>query len=132
LPGEEKGVRGYANVALLILDEAARVPDGFYFAVRPMLAVSGGRLVCLSSAYARQGFFYESWTSGGPEWERVKVRAEQCSRIPPAFLEQERRVLGPRIYAREYEGEFCATDDAVFDFDSVAAALTSSGPPALF
>ena len=43
LPGMEKTVRGYSGVDLLILDEAARVEDSLYYAVRPMLAVSGGR-----------------------------------------------------------------------------------------
>jgi hypothetical protein len=33
-------------VQLLIIDEAARVPDALYRTVRPMLATSGGRLVC--------------------------------------------------------------------------------------
>ena len=40
LPGKEQNVRGYAGVTLLIVDEAARVPDDLYYAVRPMLAVS--------------------------------------------------------------------------------------------
>ena len=36
LPGTEKTVRGYSGVALLIIDEAARVDDALYRAVRPM------------------------------------------------------------------------------------------------
>jgi len=36
LPGKEHTVRGYSGVRLLIVDEAARVPDDLYFAVRPM------------------------------------------------------------------------------------------------
>ncbi len=42
LPGSEKTIRGFSGVGLLIVDEAARVDDELYFAVRPMLAVSGG------------------------------------------------------------------------------------------
>src|SRR5262245_1815319 len=49
LPCREDTVRGYDNVDLLIIDEAARVPDELYRAVRPMLAVSNGRLICLST-----------------------------------------------------------------------------------
>ena len=44
LPGAEGTIRGYSGVALLIVDEAARVPDALYFAIRPMLAVSRGRV----------------------------------------------------------------------------------------
>jgi hypothetical protein len=38
LPGSEKTIRGFSAVSLLIMDEASRVPDELYFAVRPMLA----------------------------------------------------------------------------------------------
>ena len=48
LPCREDTIRGFSFVDLLILDEAARIPDDLYWAVRPMLAVSKGRLLCLS------------------------------------------------------------------------------------
>src|ERR671912_2874733 len=49
LPGSEKTIRGFSGAALLIVDEASRVADELYFAVRPMLAVSGGALMMLST-----------------------------------------------------------------------------------
>ena len=73
LPGTEKTIRGFSGVELVIVDEAARVPDELYYAVRPMLAVSGGRLMMLSTPYGRRGVFYEEWT-GGEGWERYEVR----------------------------------------------------------
>jgi hypothetical protein len=42
LPGNEGTIRGFSAVSLLLVDEASRVPDDLYLAVRPMLAVSGG------------------------------------------------------------------------------------------
>ena len=47
LPGKEGTIRGFSGVKLLAIDEAAWVPDDLYLAVRPMLAVSQGRLVAL-------------------------------------------------------------------------------------
>lgn len=133
LPGSEATIRGFAAVSLLVVDEAARVPDELYRAVRPMLAVSRGKLVCLSSAYGKQGFFFEEWTNGGDEWERVKIMASECNRIDPAFLKEERRVLGERIYQREYECVFSETDDAYFDAPSIERALSvSTGEKPLF
>src|SRR5215218_5873853 len=61
LPGSEKTIRGFSGAALLIVDEAARVDDGLYFAVRPMLAVSGGALIMLSTPYGKRGVFFEEW-----------------------------------------------------------------------
>lgn len=131
LPGEEGTTRGYSGVALLIVDEAARVPDALYYAIRPMLAVSGGALVCLSSAYARQGFFFDAWTQGGPEWERIQIMATECPRIDAAFLAEERLALGERIFKREYGCVFSAADDAVFAPEAIDAALAAlaSAPP---
>src|SRR6516164_5676820 len=62
LPGESDAtIRGYANVRLLVIDEAARVPDDLYRATRPMLAVGGGRLVALSTPYGKQGWFWDEY-----------------------------------------------------------------------
>ena len=60
LPGSERTVRGYSGVDLLILDEAARVEDGLFYAVRPILAVSGGRLVMMSTPFGKRGIFWET------------------------------------------------------------------------
>src|SRR5215210_7050196 len=64
LPGSEKTIRGFSGVSLLVVDEASRVADELYFAVRPMLAVSGGALMMLSTPYGKRGVFFEEWTSG--------------------------------------------------------------------
>lgn len=123
LPGSEGTIRGFSGVSLLILDEAARVPDELYYALRPMLAVSGGRLVALSTPFGKRGWFYESWIGSEP-WERVEITADQCPRISPDFLCEERRALGPRWFAQEY---FCSFEDVVgsiFSGDALAALLT--------
>src|ERR671916_571517 len=84
LPGTEKTIRGFSGAALLIVDEAARVDDALYYAVRPMLAVSGGRLMMLSTPYGKRGVFFEEW-SGGGGWEHFEGRAEGCEGIPASF-----------------------------------------------
>ena len=119
LPGTEKTIRGFSGVDLLVVDEASRVDDALYYAVRPMLAVSGGRLMMLSTPAGRRGVFHEEWSEGasgaGAEgWERYEVSADQCPRIPEAFLEEERRSLPERIYRQEYCCEFLDTVDQVF------------------
>src|SRR5688500_11635505 len=64
LPGTEKTIRGFSGASLLVLDEAAQVDDELYFAVRPMLAVSGGALMMLTTPYGKRGVFYEAWETG--------------------------------------------------------------------
>jgi hypothetical protein len=128
LPGEEGTIRGYSGVALLVIDEAARVPDALYYAVRPMLAVSRGRLVALSTPFGKRGWFYEAW--GGPAgWERVRITAGECPRITPEFLTEERQALGPAWYAQEYECLFRDAVDAVFTSADIHAALSDEVEP---
>jgi hypothetical protein len=128
LPGSEKTIRGFSGAALLILDEAARVADELYFAVRPMLAVSGGALIMLSTPYGKRGVFYEEWT-GGHGWERYEVPATQCLRISEEFLEEERRVLPSWVYRQEYECSFEETEDQVFTTEMVEQAVTPEVTP---
>jgi len=128
LPGSERTIRGFSGASLLILDEASRVDDGLYYAVRPMLAVSGGSLMMLSTPYGRRGVFFEEWT-GGEAWERYQIPASQCPRISEAFLEEERRALPRRIYRQEYECSFEETDDQVFSYEDVAAAISPDVTP---
>jgi hypothetical protein len=94
LPASEAGIRGF-TAAMVILDEAARLPEPIIAAVRPMLAVSGGKLVALSTPFAKRGFLFEQWMGEEP-WVRAKVTANMCPRITREFLEEERRILGSR------------------------------------
>ena len=128
LPGSEKTIRGFSGTSLLVLDEAARVEDELYFAVRPMLAVSGGALMMLSTPYGKRGVFYEEWTSGRG-WERYEVPASRCPRISEGFLEEERASLPPFIFRQEYECSFEETDDQVFTTDMIDRALTDEVKP---
>jgi hypothetical protein len=50
LPGTADTIVGFSAVDLLILDEAARIPDETYYAIRPMLAMSKGRLPAIPAA----------------------------------------------------------------------------------
>jgi hypothetical protein len=128
LPGTEKTVRGFSGADLLIVDEAARVDDGLYYAVRPMLAVSGGRLMMLSTPFGRRGVFYEEWTDG-EGWERYEVPAAECPRIPESFLEEERAALGPWWYAQEYECRFMDVNEQVFPTEAIERAMSSEVKP---
>jgi hypothetical protein len=130
LPGTEKTIRGFSGATLLIVDEAARVDDGLYYAVRPMLAVSGGRLMMLSTPFGKRGVFFEEWENGeGSAWERYEVPAPECPRIPEAFLEEEKRAVPAWIYRQEYECSFEETDDQVFSQELVKAAITPEIEP---
>jgi hypothetical protein len=126
LPGSESTTRGYSSPRLILLDEAARVPDDLYAALRPMLAVGGGRFVALSTPWGRRGWFFQAWEYGGDAWQRFRVAATQCPRISAEFLAEELRELSPLRFASEYECQFADTDDQFFPSALIEAALTDS------
>jgi hypothetical protein len=122
LPGKEQTVRGFSGVRLLAVDEAARVPDDLYFSIRPMLAVSGGRLVALSTPFGTRGWWYEAWRSAEP-WRRFRIPAEECPRISTAFLDEERRTMGEWWFAQEYGCDFLDGQTQPFSRDDVERAF---------
>jgi hypothetical protein len=122
VPGTEETIRSFSAVDLLIEDEASRVPDELYKSVRPMLAVSGGRLFLLTTPFGQRGHFYDEW-SGEADWDRFEVKAEDCPRISSEFLAEERVALGEAWYEQEYCTRFLATDDALFNDDEIAQAF---------
>jgi hypothetical protein len=128
LPGDEETIRGYSGVRLLVVDEASRVPDALYRSVRPMLAVSQGRLVCLSTPFGRRGWFWEEW-EGSNRWTRVKITADQCPRITAEFLAEERLALGDRWFRQEYKCSFEEVIDSVFAQADIDAALSDDLSP---
>jgi hypothetical protein len=121
LPGDGDTVRGYSAPALVIIDEASRVPDDVLAAVLPMLVANQGRLICLSTPRGKRGFFFERWTSGDPSWDCINARACDSPRFSPEALAEQLASLGPRLYAQEFENAFLEETDQVFSHDSIDA-----------
>jgi hypothetical protein len=129
LPGTEATIRGFSAVSLLLVDEAARCSDELYHAVRPMLVVSDGTLWLMSTPAGQRGFFYETWTSGGPKWERFRAPATECARIGTGVLDEERATMGERVFRQEYMCEFEGALSGVFGRDLVESAITDEITP---
>src|SRR5207244_3467686 len=85
--------------------------------LRPMLAVSGGRLVALSTPFGQQGWFYHEWIGSG-SWRRFEITWKQCPRIDPADMDEELRALGQGWVDQEYGCLFTALAGRVYpDFE---------------
>jgi phage FluMu gp28-like protein len=123
LPGTEKTVRGFAGASVVIIDEAARVEESLWSAVRPMLATTNGELIALSTPAGKRGAFYDLWHNGDPAWHRVSVPASECPRISKEFLASELRELGAAMYSQEYELAWIDSDTAAFSTAIIDAAF---------
>jgi Terminase large subunit, T4likevirus-type, N-terminal len=121
LPGDSATARGYTP-HLVILDEASRIDEGMLAAVRPMLAETDGDLILLSTPAGRRGFFHSCWTDEEQQWERISARrVDYPHRVKPGFLEEERKILGPALYAQEHENAFIEDGDQLFGDDPIKA-----------
>jgi hypothetical protein len=126
LPNDEDTIRCYSGVDLIILDEASRVSDEVYYAVKPMVAVSHGEIIAMSTPAGKRGWWYKEWTEG-ETWERVQVRACECQRIDPAFLEEER--LTNLLYPQEYDCQFLDSQGQLFSTEMIESLFSDDVEP---
>jgi Terminase large subunit, T4likevirus-type, N-terminal len=130
LPAVERTTRGY-SVDLLVVDEAAAVPDMDYFGILPALIATRGEQVLLSTPRGKRGFFWEIWSSNGnsprgdeePDWQRVMVRSDEVSRIRDEDLEVFRAAMPEEFFRQEFFCEFLDTEGGLFSYDDIEAAL---------
>ena len=97
------GIRGY-TIDLLIADEAAFIPEEVWTAVTPMLAVTRGNIILLSTPCGREGYFYRAFQDDN--FSTFHVSSEECPRKDEHFLAQEKKRMTKLQYAQEYLGEF--------------------------
>ena len=114
-PGSEKTARSFSAVTLLLEDEAARVSDALYNSVRPMLAVSNGRHILMSTPFGKLNHFFKIWDQELDIWQWFEIPAEQCPRITKEFLEEEKRT-NP-WFEQEYHCVFMESEGAIFSSD---------------
>ncbi len=114
-PGSEKSARSFSAVTLLLEDEAARVADALYNSVRPMLAVSNGRHILMSTPFGKQNHFFKIWDQERDLWQWFEIPAEKCPRISPEFLAEEQRT-NP-WFEQEYHCVFMDSEGSIFSSD---------------
>lgn len=122
LPGTESNIRGY-SADVLVVDEASRVDDSLYAAVSPMLAVTGGRLIALSTPAGRRGWFYEATRSS--RWRTITVMASECPRISAEWLVEERDRIGDFWFRQEYGCEFVDALGQMFAAEDIEAMFAA-------
>lgn len=127
LPGKERSVHSY-TADLLLIDEASRTPDAVFHAASPQLSASKGRLVALSTAFSKSGWFYREWAEGRG-YRRWSITARECPRHSPEFLALERQRMGERWFGMAYLNQFADDIAAVFSGDDIRRAVSSEVTP---
>ncbi len=127
LPGDDDAnIRGYSAPRAIYVDEAARVIDKVYTALRPMLAASStSQLIALTTPYGRRGWFYEAWETG-TDWERITITAKDCPHITAEFLAEEKEGMSDWQFRAEYLCEFTDTNEAFFSSEMIEAMVDNT------
>ncbi len=136
LPATSWNIRG-VTANLIIIDEAAGVPDEIYAALSPMLLTTHGQFILVSTPKDKSGKFYEHYLSD--LWGKYVIRASENPRMQTpemlSFLHDELLGLGSRIYGQEYECDFLDDMDVgrikrswwqFYDVDSVGELRSHS------
>ena len=126
LPATPNTTRGFANVALLVVDEGAYVPDQVFAAMVPTLG-GGGQLVALSTPAGPLGWLYEIWHKADG-WEKHRVRASESGRYTPERLAELRALVGEWAFKTDYEAEFTDAEGQVFRSGDIAAMFGHDFP----
>ena len=129
LPGDAATVRGFSSPRLIVEDESAYVSDDLHAALRPMLAVSQGQMILLSSPNGRRGHFFKIWSEGGAAWQRFSVSIYDCPRISRGWIEREKANTPSHRWAAEFECQFSDTSDSLFSYDLIKSAFSDQVKP---
>src|SRR6187399_10424 len=69
LPDSEETIRGFSAPRLIVVDEAAFASEDVFKALEPMLTVSNGTFILLSTPNGQSGYFYEQWHAENGPWK---------------------------------------------------------------
>lgn len=117
-------MRGYTVTGVLIIDEAAFIPDEIYQDLLATVSVHRAPIILVSTPRFKTGFFYENFISGGKEphifsydWSKY----DTSIMLDDSKLEYYRRKLPDIKFRQEFLGQFCDinTESAFGDFRKI-------------
>jgi hypothetical protein len=108
-------LRKLDGLAMLVMDDAARISDRLYQTARRKLAGTDSLFWLLSTPNGKRGFFWKLAKVRHSEWHRLTVPAEACPRIPAAFVEEKQRTMFPRAFRQDYECRFAELREEIFN-----------------
>jgi hypothetical protein len=90
---------------------------------------TGGRLTVLSTPNGRANMFFRLWSGlEGGEWSRHQIHWSDCPRYDDAWAERTKSEMTRQSFAQEYDLDFIASGDAVFDPDDLVKARQNHNP----
>ena len=112
-------VRGF-TADVLIVDEAAYMPELMWIAAKPTLLTTGGDIWLCSTPHGKKGYFYECFENKAGRFKVWHISSEEVITERPItegwtetkrveamkILEEEKKEMSELQYAQEYLGKF--------------------------
>ncbi len=90
---------------------------------------TGGSLTILSTPNGRNNLFFRLWSGlEGGDWSRHSIHWSDCPRYDEAWGERTKASMTRQSFAQEYDLDFVASGDAVFDTDDLARCKDGWNP----
>lgn len=118
LPGDADRIRAF-RAHRIYLDEAARLPDGGWSAILPMLLESG-RLIAITTPAGRQGFFYDAWSE--KRGHTIIARSTELQRMEK-IVARDKKLMSTSAFRTEHELLFAGSGETFFDWEAIQDAF---------
>lgn len=104
---------------LLVVDEAAFIPDDIFYTVLPYTNATRGQVICCSTPQWKAGFFWDLWCDGLNDAEPEVMTFDFCNYNTSALLsdkrlEYYRKRLPVVRFTQHYLGQFVEASGSVF------------------
>jgi hypothetical protein len=123
LPDNEEKIRCFSAPSLIVVDEAAFASDTLFSALEPMLSVSNGTLMVLSTPNGQTGYFYEKWHQQNSPWTRILGTLEDCPRISEEAITKLRESMSEETFRQEFDCQFIAAGGQYISLETFRKCL---------
>jgi hypothetical protein len=123
LPASPSTGRGIAATDVYLDEFAFTAYDALIYESIIGTISTGGRLTILSTPNGRANMFFRLWAGlEGGDWSRHSIHWSDCPRYDDAWAERTRAEMTRQSFAQEYDLDFIASGENVFDPDDLVRA----------
>lgn len=120
----KQNLRGFTVSGILVIDEAAFVPEEIWTEILMPTTVIRGKKVLFISTPNGFNWFKDLYDLGESqeyeEWKSYRIKSEDNPYMDMKILEMAKLLLPDKAYLQEYEGQFIEGGGSVFNFGDCA------------
>lgn len=115
----KQNLRGFTVSGILVIDEAAFIPEEIWTEIlMPTTVIRGKKVLFISTPNGFNWFkdLHDLGQNGHQEWRSYRIKSEDNPFMNKSILEMAKLILPEKAYLQEYEGQFVEGGGSVFSF----------------